>query len=621
MTAAIRKFLYEYRFDYVAYILCVIGLDIAALKYPETGLALLAIMLVWVPLTWHALTEFWQERRMGTEFFLVIATLIALAGKEERAIMLVLLIILIAHYAEMLIEHRTEKAVEKLLKLIPEQVLVVAEHQEYILSLAQLQRGMKVMVKAGGRIPADGLIVDGFASINEAALTGESTLQDKNAGGVVFAGTYVESGTIIFEVQQVQENTLFGRMTQLFAQAEQRKAKITLFTERVVTVFTPLVLLFALGVWFITGNFNQVITILIFGSPLELSLVTPLTMLAASVAAFRHGILIRGGRAFEVLAQVDTMVFDKTGTLTLGEPIVVDITTFDARYTPTDVLLYAAIAERRSEHPVARAILNKAEQLNINVPQPEYYNAVVGHGVEIVYNNKHYFLGNQHYVEASEHGNSTFPANNSFAHAESTQGCLYLACDGSVIGQIMVTDTIRPDAQALVYQLKRTGIQQVCLLSGDRQAVAEKIGNQLGIDQSFGSMLPEHKLRFLEKLQDQGATVAMVGDGINDVAALKQADIGIAMGAMGMEPAIEAADIVLMTNELKKVSFARELAHEAVRTIRLNLIVGFLVLHVLGLVLTLSGFVTPVQAAFAHAIADVLILLSASRLITFNISN
>lgn len=566
---------------------------------------------------WIASLDFLKKKQIGTEFFLVFATIAAVIGKQERAIMFVLLIMIIARYIELIIEQRTHNAIESLLKLIPSQVTIIENNQEKNISLDAVVPGMHILVKTGWRVPADGFIVQGNAAINESMLTGESMPKEKQKNATVFAGTFVESGSIVFQVERVHQETLFSKMTALFAKAEEKKARVTILTDKIALVFVPFTLLVITVVWLVTGNLELVITLLIFGSPLELSLVTPLTVLAGSVAAFRHGILVRGGRALEQFSRANTIIFDKTGTLTLGDPVIVDIQTFNEQYSKNDILKIAAIAEIRADHVVAKSILKKAREMHIEIPQPEEYVSLVGHGVEVVFNNKRYFLGNEHFIQAPEHGNSPIPSYNT--DNKQPYSNFYLATNGEVIGKISVMDILRSDAKETIKTLKKSGIDEIILLSGDRQEITEDIARQLGINRAYGQAFPEDKLQLLDHLQKEGNIVTMVGDGINDVAALKQANVGIAMGAMGMEPAIEAADIVLMTNELKNIYFIRKLSQQIFRVIKQNLIIGFLILHVLGLILTVIHLIEPVQAAFFHAISDVLILLNASRLIGFKL--
>lgn len=602
----------------LAFIVLVVALDILG---AITGIHLMlyvSIALAWLSMVVHAYHQL-KKKRIGTEFFLVFATLVAVWGNQERAIAIVLLIMLIANYLEEFIEQRTEQELGTLISLIPTDVTIEDNGIERVIPIADLTPGMRVIISTGARIPADGTIIAGTATINQAALTGESTPVRKSLHEPVFAGTFVESGSVIINVTSIAEQTVFGKMMRLLEQAEKNKAYITLITERLVFFIAPALLLLIVAIWLITGNSRLVITLLIFGSPLELSLVAPLTLLAASVAAFKQGILIKSGRALELFASVDTIMFDKTGTLTLGSPTVVSVESFSSDYTKQDILRLVAIAEKRSDHVLAKAVVTQAREQQIDIPAPDEYESLAGHGVTIVYQGKRYFCGNRHYIQAPEHGNSVIPGN-VLAGEEQTLSTFYLAHEGLAIGRISIKDRVRPDALITIQALRNAGISTMLLVSGDKEALTRQIGAELGIGTTYGEMFPDKKLALLSELQQSGHRVAMVGDGINDVAALKQAHVGIALGAMGMEPAIEAADIVLITNNLDKIYFVRKLSQQAVTVIKQNVLIGFLLIHLLGLLLTLMGLVTPIQAAIAHAISDIIILLNATRLIRFRVS-
>ena len=358
----------------------------------------------------------------------------------------------------------------------------------------------------------------------------------------------------------------------------------------------------------------MVITLLIFGSPLELTLVTPLTMLAAIVAAFRRGILVKGGEALQSLASADTMIFDKTGTLTMGSPEVVSLESVHKDYTEKDILLLAAIAEKKSGHVLAKAIMDEAKKEGLEVPNPEKYVSITGHGITMSYQGVTYLLGNKHFIEAQEHGNLALPPGCVDQESLTT---FYLATEQEVIGEICLADRIKPDARHTIDMLKQRGIASLVLLSGDKQSIATTVADKLGITKAYGEVMPDKKLEMLQHLQQTGHQVAMIGDGVNDAPALKQAQVGIAMGSMGMEPAIQAADIVLMSGNLDQIVFLYDLSLATMKTIKQNLIFGFGLTHAVGITLALLSYLTPIQAALFHAIPDILIMLNGARLINF----
>lgn len=610
---------FERHFNRIYFIYAIFTIALAIIlfqKFPFTNAIYIPLFLAWIPMIVAAIKNV-MKGVIGAEFFLVFATIFALLGNQEQAIMVVLSIMLIAHYLELVIEAKAHNALEKLIKLIPSHVRVLKDNEDVVVPLDEVTLDSLVIVGTGERIPVDGIVFKGSGDVNQSLLTGESIPQSKHVGDQVFAGTFIEAGSIIITAKKVQHDTLFARMTALLMQAEQKKAHTVMLAEKIVRIFTPALLIFIALVWFVTHNVSMVITLLIFGSPLELALVTPLTMLAGTFAALQRGILVKGGRVFEKLTQTDTIIFDKTGTLTLGEPTIVNIATYDKNLTLDTILTLAAIAEKRADHVVSKALQKKIKEKGITAPSPDAYLSLVGHGVSIEYDGKVYFFGNRHFIEAPEHGNSAMPVTYAPCPDEQIHSIFFLASEGKVIGKICMTDALRADAQSTIKKLRTQGIKNIILLSGDRYEITKFAAQQLNIDTYHAQVFPEEKFAILKHMQQEGHVVTMVGDGINDAAALKQADVGIALGAMGMEPAIDAADMVLMTNNLDNIVFARSLAQQVLYIIKQNIIVGFLMFHAIGIALTLSKIITPIDAAFAHGISDVFILLNASRLILY----
>ena len=573
------------------------------------------LLLACIPISYTALQKL-KEKKIETELFLTIAPIISFIDHQEKPMVIVLIIMLIAEYLEKLISQRTQKEIKSLINLIPKNATIKTDHEEKIIPIADIKPGMHVIVSTGGLIPVDGKILEGTATINESTLTGESIPKEKTISAPVYAGTFVESGSIIIKTEQIGEDTYFGKISILVQTAEQKKAKISIATEKIAFYLVPALLSLIGLTWLLTKNLNLVTTLLIFGSPLELTIITPLAILSGIIAAFHNGILVKGGLVLEKLSKADTIIFDKTGTLTIGEPTVVKIESYDPRYSEQDILKIAAIAEKRADHVLAKAILKKANEERIIVPDPQGYTSEAGHGVTIQYDNARWFLGNKHFIEAPEHGNIKIPGNENEPEEYSS---FYLGSNEKLYGMIYITVTIRPDAKKTIQDLRNIGFKKVILLSGDKQVIATQIAASLGIDQAYGGVFPDQKLAMIEELQKQHHIVAMIGDGINDAPALKQADIGIAMGAMGMEPAIEAADIVLTTNDLYKAVFIYALSKKMFRIIQQNLLFGFVLIHGLGITLTFLGFVDPLNAALFHAVSDVAILINSARLMNFKL--
>lgn len=561
---------------------------------------------------------------LGTEFFVSIASIVGFISGEIDTIIAILLIMLIAKFFETLIDEKTDKAIDSLLELMPQEAIVeLGENNYKIINIKQVIPMMTVIVKAGGRIPADGKISYGFASINESSLTGESFPKEKGVGNDVFAGTFVENGMIKFLVEKAGDDTLFSKMKKGIESFQKSKAKISIYASNIATILVPIILIFIFLVWLITRNSKLVVTLLVFGSPLELTLITPLAILAGVISAFRQGILVKGGSALEKLASVDVFAFDKTGTLTAGDIDVVEIVSLDPSYSVTDILTLAAIAEKNSEHLIAKAVLNKAKFEKIDVPDAENFESRVGFGVKMQYLGNTYFLGSKKFADFL--GISIFgpciTAGKIECNDDGFHTSFYLFSEKNVIGRICILDQIRDDTKIILQNLRQIGIKRLLLLSGDNQKIVESVANKLDLRDFYGDLLPGQKAEIIRKLQSEKFKLAMVGDGINDAPALRQADVGIVFGAMGMQPAIEAGDIVLMSNDLNKLLFVVGLSKKIMSIIKQNILFGFMMIHFGGMALAFLGIINPIQAALFHAFSDFLVLINSFRIIRFKNSS
>jgi len=457
----------------------------------------------------------------------------------------------------------------------------------------------------------DGSIVGGAASINEAPITGESLPKDKSIGASVFAGTIVASGALDIQTEKVGSDTTFARIIGLVESAEAAQAPVQKLADKVASWLIPVVFVFLIAVYLITGDVRTIVTLLIFTSPAELGLATPLVMIAAIARAARSGILVKGGLYLESLAKVDVMVFDKTGTLTANKPEVVRVVR-DARFSEFELLSLAAAADRRSAHPLAKAVVDYATLKQIVVPEPEQYEQVQGRGVIATVSGSAVLVGNRALLR--ENGVQLIAA-----IEDSGQTPVHVAIDGQSAGVIFIADTLRPGAREALSKLKATGVKRIVMLTGDNEATARAVAAELGVDEVRANLMPEDKVTAIEELKKQGHRVAMIGDGINDAPALARADVGIAMGGGGTQAALEAADIVLMTDDLSKIVSARAISRRAYRTIQENLFVGVGVVHVLGITAALMGWIGPIEAAFLHLGPDILVFLNSAKLLRVRI--
>ena len=571
-----------------------------------------AVALGLYPLVKTGILDLLHEHKIGTEIFVTIATLIAMLGREYVAGAILMTIILIAELIAELNTDRARASIKALIGSVPETALVRRPEGDVEVPLASVSPGDIVIVRAGEKIPVDGIVRAGQASVNQAPITGESLAQEKAPGAPVFAGTVVELGALDVETGKVGADTMFARIVALVETAEEQRAPVQKLADRVAAWLIPVVLVFLVVVYAVTHDVRMIITLLIFTSPAELGLATPLVVIAAIARAARSGILLKGGVFLETLAKVDLVAFDKTGTLTVGRPEVTGVDRFDDTVTETRLLQLAAVAERRSSHPLAEAVLAHAKAKGIEIGEPGAFEVVSGRGVRAQVEGVEVLAGNPAFL--SENG--VLAPERPGAEG---QTAIYIASAGRPLGRIRLADGARPGAREVVAQLKASGIKRIVMLSGDNRAVAERIGAELGVDEVQADLLPDAKVELIRRYQAEGHLVAMVGDGINDAPALAAADVGIAMGVGGTQAALEAADVALMTDDLGKIAEARAIAMRAYRTIKENLIVGVGVVHVLGIVAALLRLIGPVQAALIHLGPDILVFVNSVKLLRVKI--
>jgi heavy metal translocating P-type ATPase len=559
------------------------------------------------PLVKTGLLDLIRKRQLGTEIFVTLATLIALRGGEEEAGAVLMVIILIAEFIAELNTDRARASIRGLIGSVPRTALVHDNGRERTVAIDQLKVGDVVLVRAGDKIPVDGRIVAGGGSVNEATITGESVPRDKAAGDEVYAGTVLESGAADVRTEKVGADTTVARIVKMVEEAEESKAPVQKLADRVAAWLIPVVLVFLLVVFAVTRDVRMIVTLLIFTSPAELGLATPMVMIAAVARAARSGVLVKGGVHLEALAKIDAMVFDKTGTLTVGRPKVQRLVA-DGSTDENELIRLAAAADRRSAHPLARAVVEFAARAGIEYPEPDEFEAIQGRGVKATVGGKAVLVGNKSLLK--DHGIEP-PA----ASGEAGMTTVYVAADGRTVGWLHLADEVRPEARETIAQLRAEGVKHVVMLTGDSKTTAEAVAARLGVDEVFAELLPEDKVKVVEELKRHPHRVAMIGDGVNDAPALAAADVGIAMGGGGTQVALETADVALMTDDLGKIVLGRAIARRAYRTIQENLIFGVGVVHGLGITAALLGWIGPIEAAVLHLGPDVLVFLNSVKLL------
>ncbi|MFH1710123.1 MAG: copper-translocating P-type ATPase, partial [bacterium] len=547
--------------------------------------------------------------------------------------------ILLGKWLEAIAKGRTSEAIRKLVGLKPKTAIIVKGSRETEVSISEVVQGDIVVVKPGQKIPVDGIVIDGVSSVDESMVTGESIPVEKKAGDKVIGATINKTGSFRFKATKVGSETLLAQIIKIVEEAQGSKAPIQDIADLIAAYFVPSVVGLAIVsfiVWMLLGqsfvfSLSIFITVLVISCPCALGLATPIAVMVGTGIGARKGILIKNAKTLQISEKIDTIVFDKTGTLTKGKPEVTDIITMEPApinrggsieevseprrlVSGSELLLYAAVAEKRSQHPLAEAIINKARSQNIDVPDPEHFNSISGKGVEVKFNGSQVLLGNRWLMSDKKIDISNV---SSKLEELETQGktVVIVSVNGKVIGLLAAADTLKENSKAAVAMLRGSG-KQVIIITGDNKRTAQAIGELVGADKVIAEVLPADKSDHIKKLRNEGRIVAMVGDGINDAPALTLADIGIAVGG-GTDVAIESADIVLIKDDLRDVAMAMDLSSYTMRKIKQGLFWAFIyniigIPVAAGLLYPFTGFLlNPVIAGTAMAFSSVSVVANA----------
>ena len=580
----------------------------------STAMVIVALVLGAYPICLRAIKAL-LAKRLDADVLVAIAVIAASSVGEFVAAGEVAFIMLLGAQLEQYTVRRARRSLGSLLSLVPPNARVRRDGKEELVAASELQVGDVVVVRAGERVPVDGVVQSGMASVNQAPVTGESMPVDKSEGDEVFVGTLAETGALIVEAQRVGEDTTLARIAQLVEQAQQREAPIQRTLDRLAGWLVPVMLTLSALVLVFTHDTARAITVLIVACPCALILATPTAMMAAIARAARAGVLIKGGQYLEATARLHTIVFDKTGTLTHGEPEVTHVSRFD-EHSERELVAIAAVAEKMSAHPVARAILRKAAALGLATADPSQFQAHHGRGVVAERNGQKLVVGQTGLMDDQAVAVSDALQAHMDEHHDEGHTTVVVAHDGKVCGTICVSDTVRAKADEAIRDLRGLGVEKVVMLTGDNQRVAMQIAGKLGLDEVMAEVLPEQKAEHIESLKQPGDGVAMVGDGINDAPALAVADVGIAMGVSGTDVAHEAADIALMADDLSKIAFAVGLSRHTLWIIKQGLIFA-LVYNVTMVTLASSGHLHMIGGAIAHQFSSVIVILNAMRLLRY----
>jgi heavy metal translocating P-type ATPase len=554
----------------------------------------------------HEAVENILERRMTMELSMAIAILAALAIREVFTALVITLFVLVAEVLEGLTVGRGRRAIRQLIDLLPSTATVSGADGWREIGVQQISIGDTVLIKPGGRIPVDGSVVGGHSFVDQATITGESMPVEKIPGTEVYAGTINQSGALEVRVERLGRDTTFGKIILAVEQAEQSRAPIQRIADRLAGYLVYFALGAAILTFLLTHNIRSTISVVIVAGACGIAAGTPLAILGAIGRAAQQGAIIKGGLYLEKLAEVDTILLDKTGTLTFGTPELLEV--LPAPGIAADYLLRtAAIAESRSEHPVAKAILRKAVQLGVTYDDPEKFENLPGKGISAICDGDEVLVGTDNFL--AERG---MQAVNGTANVAVAGSRILVARGGRFLGTLVIADRLRPEAKEAIRSLKSMQLRTV-LLTGDSKAVAENVGAELGVDEIASELLPEQKLEFVVRLTKSSHIVAMVGDGINDAPALAQAHVGVAMGS-GTDVAQESANVVLIGSDLSKLVETVQIAKRCHRTIMQNF-AGTLIVDTIGVGMAAFGFLNPLLAAFIHVSSELVFILNSARLV------
>lgn len=588
-----------------------LGLLEGALERIPAPIALAAILIGGLPIWRNVLTDL-RNRTVGAHALMTLGTLGALAIGQYASAALIVFFMRVGDMLEEFTTNQSRAAIRELTRLAPQTARVIRDGQEREVDLSDLRTGETVVVRPGERIPVDGKITAGHASIDQSAITGESIPVERSIGDSVFAATINQRGMLQIETTRVGADTTFGRVVALVEEAEGAKAPVQRLADKFSVFFIPTVFGISVLTLLLSRNVTAMVAVLVVSCACGIALATPIAVVASVGTAARRGILIKGGLYLESLAQIDTLLVDKTGTLTFGDPQLTDVIPLNGALRD-EVLRLAAGIEHYSEHPLASAVLGAAKAEGISIAAPDRFDLMAGKGVVAQFNGEEFALGNARLLEDW----SVQPPPDLAAQLDRLElegkTTLLLTNRQHLLGVLAVADHIRPEVPMAMQELRELGIRNIMLLTGDNSRVAKALADQLGIG-FRAELLPEDKIAQVKQLQLEGHRVAMVGDGINDAPALAQADVGIAMGRAGSDIAIEAADVALMRDDWSQVPHAIRIARRAFRTIKQNLALSLLY-NVVGMSLAAFGILNPVLAAAAQSLPDLLILGNSSRLL------
>ena len=596
-------------FLFIAVVFMIFRISVPIWLDPSWG----AVIISGLPLVYLALIRLIREKWVSSALLITIAMVASLLIGELFAAGEVAWIMALGALLEDWTVERAKKGLKNLIDLTPQTARRVSDDgSETIVPIEEVSLQDRLRILPGEVVPVDGEIVEGTSSIDQSIMTGESLPIDKSIGDDVYCGTMNLYGAIDISATSLGENSSLQKLIDLVKEADNNQAPTQRIADKWATWLVPIALAIAIAAWLITGDIVRGVTVLVVFCPCALILATPTAIMGAIGQATKHGVLIKSGEALEKLGGLNTIAFDKTGTLTYGNLAVSDVISLDEDYTSEDVLLMTASAEKRSEHPLAKAIIENVENKSIKIEEAHDFEMIPGKGIKARNSYGEIVCGNQKYlselnIEESENLQSTLDTLRYEGKAS-----IIVGLNGRTVGVIGLSDMIREDAGDMIEALHKLDTETI-LLTGDHKETADYFASKVGIKDVRGELLPEDKLTAIKDIKKSGRQVCMIGDGVNDAPALKASDVSVAMGTMGSDVAIDAADVALLGDDIGKIPYLKRLSNSTLFTIRFNIALSMCI-NAVAIICSVLGLLNPVTGAIVHNAGSCLVVLNAALL-------
>ncbi|WP_296853202.1 cation-translocating P-type ATPase [uncultured Methanobrevibacter sp.] len=590
----------------IAVIFMIFGIDVPIYLNPAWG----TVIIIGIPMLLLAMTRLIREKWISSALLIAIAMVASLLIGEVFAAGEVAWIMALGALLEDWTVERAKKGLRNLINLTPQTGRRITDGTEEVIPVDEIRLGDTLRILPGENVPVDGEIIKGTSSLDQSIMTGESLPVDKKVGDEVFCGTMNLYGAIDIKATSLGENSSLQKLIDLVKAADEKQAPTQRIADKWATWLVPVALAIAIAAWLVTGNIERGVTVLVVFCPCALILATPTAIMAAIGQATKYGVLIKSGEALETLGGLNTLVFDKTGTLTYGNLEVSDVISLRDDLPSEELLKIVASCEKLSEHPLAKAIVKNAKEAQIDIEEPQDFKMYPGKGVTCTNSYGKVYAGNSKFLSEYNIDVDVDCQMDKLKHEG--KASIIVALNSKVIGLIGLSDVIREDSKDMIEKLHDLGTETI-LLTGDNSETANYFAGQVGIGKVFGNLLPEEKLSWIEKLKSEGRKVCMIGDGVNDAPALKTADVSVAMGSVGSDVAIEAADIALLGDDIGKIPYLKKLSNSTLFTIKANIAIS-MTINAAAIVCSVLGLLNPVTGAIVHNAGSCLVVLNAALL-------